>query len=117
MDSRGFLLLVPVLVVAVQIAAGWRQLRAAPRIDAAWVLGLVGVSLVWLTLGAFAPLPALGANFSTRRYVTIGAHVAMLVVLAIYAGVRGRELRRRLLVADLGTLALWLYAGAVSSAV
>ena len=102
----------------VPVVMGWRALHRSTgvRVEPAAVLLLVTISYSWILLGLFFP-QVLGPDYSDQRFATIGSNLAAMMVLALWAIVRGRDLRWPLLIVSLATASVWLYFLAISSVV
>jgi hypothetical protein len=100
------------------IVGGWRavQRSTSVRFEPIAVLLLVAVSYSWILVGIFFP-GVIGPHYSSRRLTTICANMIVMVILALWAVVRGRDFRRPLLIASLVTATVWFYVLAASSVV
>jgi hypothetical protein len=109
-----------VLVGAVPLVFAWMR-AATPATDFSSsitrpVLTVVTLSFVVLLAG-LVWRPLLGADYTSRRYATIYLNLALMLICAIVAVVRGRQ-HRAAVAASAAIIALeWLYLAVVSSVV
>jgi hypothetical protein len=115
-----FLLLV--IVPGIPLALSWRRrFKRDPAVDehsstSIWLLVTITVSFVWLVVGVLWR-PLIGLDYSTRRFSTIYANLAIIVVAGLIA-LFIKLPEKRLLIGSICAVAIdWLYALVVSSAV
>jgi hypothetical protein len=101
---------------AVPLVRGWRAI-AKDRPGAATTIanGIITTSYVWVVavvLGA----PVIAPHYAPARDHTIEAN-AVAILIAMILVVVGKGMRRHLLPAGCGTIALWLYLGVVGTVV
>ena len=107
-----------VLSPSLPIAAAWKTLHRSTegRLEVATYLILATLSYCWFLLGLLFQ-QAIGPDYSPQRSVVTLANLGAMLILAIWAAVRGRDFKRRLLVVSLVNASVWFYVLAISSAV
>ncbi len=102
---------------SIPIALGWRAVHQSTSIrsERSALLLLASASYGWILLGLFFPW-TMGPDYSSRRYATILANLIVMVALALWAAVRGRDLRS-VSMSSLATASVWFYVLAVNSVV
>jgi hypothetical protein len=106
------------LLPAVPIAAAWKALHRSTmsRSGAATFLILATLSYCWILLGLVFR-QAIGPDYSMQRSAITLANLGAMIVLAVWAAMRGRDFRWCLLVVSLATASVWFYVLVISSVV
>jgi hypothetical protein len=111
-----------VIVPGVPLALSWRRrFKRDLAVDehssiSTWLLVTITVSFVWLVVGILWR-PLIGPDYSTRRFSTVYANLAIIVVAGLIA-LFIKLPAKRLLIGSICAVAIdWLYALVVSSAV
>jgi hypothetical protein len=123
-DSRFLypLVVVWILLPVVTLAAAWVQLLRAPAkipdaLPAPFVpLMIMSVSYFLFILGLFA-VDLVGPDYSERRFVTIYAHLVLVVVVTVWGTIAGQRIRVALFASGTLTAGLWGYLAVVSAVV
>jgi hypothetical protein len=102
---------------SIPITLAWRAVCGSKSIrsERGALLLITSASYCWIILGFILPW-LIGPDYSSRRYTTILSNLIGMVVLALWAAVRGRGLRSVPL-SSLATASVWFYALGVSSVV
>lgn len=102
----------------IPIVAAWRALHRSTlgRFEVVAFLSIVTISYCWILLGVFSR-QTIGPDYSSLRSEIILANMVAMISLSVWAAVRGREFRRRLLIVSLVTGSVWFYVLAISSVV
>jgi len=103
---------------SIPIAAAWCALHRSikPGLEASIFLLLATISYCWILFGLFFR-SALGPDYSSERSMIVLANIVAMAILALWAAVRGRDCKMRLIIVSLVTASVWFYVLAISSVV
>jgi hypothetical protein len=105
------------------LAVAWLRIRRVKLIGASAdsehkaIVLLTTASYLWIFIGLFFTEVLIGSDYSKRRHTTIEVNLLCTIVLTGWSLVRGRKLRRDLVLASSLTASVWFYMALVNAGI